>query len=186
MGLRHVVVLDIDAKVVGMVTRSNMKEHHLVHYWRTQGAKFSQEAAVENLPPFVVVENEEQETREAEIELTKLPLPSAETSSEQMRMMATTTMKAEGNATNVEAESEVDQGEGEAIGSSHDPTAILTPTIDQTTTTSKTQKKVGKNGKKGSSAGRGRVLRKKRKVPLKLRRSLYTHVSQEPASDDLA
>jgi hypothetical protein len=59
MGLRHLVVLDTEAKVVGMITRSNMKEHHLTNYWLTKGQKFSQEATAENIPPFVLDNNGE-------------------------------------------------------------------------------------------------------------------------------
>jgi hypothetical protein len=33
MGQRHVVVVDGDLQVVGIITRSDMNEHHLAHFW---------------------------------------------------------------------------------------------------------------------------------------------------------
>ena len=36
MGLRHIVVVDGDLFVVGMITRTDMNEHRLAHYWQEE------------------------------------------------------------------------------------------------------------------------------------------------------
>lgn len=36
MGMRHLVVVDGELRVVGMITRSEMNEHHLAHYWQQE------------------------------------------------------------------------------------------------------------------------------------------------------
>ncbi len=36
MGLRHIVVVDGELQVVGMVTRTDMNEHRLAHYWEEE------------------------------------------------------------------------------------------------------------------------------------------------------
>ena len=36
MGMRHVVVVDGELKVVGIITRTEMNEHHLAHYWKEE------------------------------------------------------------------------------------------------------------------------------------------------------
>jgi hypothetical protein len=36
MGLRHVVVVDGELLVKGMITRSDMNEHQLEHYWHEE------------------------------------------------------------------------------------------------------------------------------------------------------
>lgn len=41
MGCRHVVVVDGELYVVGIITRSDMNEHHLAHYWQEQVAYFN-------------------------------------------------------------------------------------------------------------------------------------------------
>lgn len=33
MGLRHIVIVDGELQVVGIVTRTDMNEHRLAHYW---------------------------------------------------------------------------------------------------------------------------------------------------------
>ena len=37
MGLRHVVVVNGELGVEGIITRSEMNEHHLAHFWKEQG-----------------------------------------------------------------------------------------------------------------------------------------------------
>jgi CBS-domain-containing membrane protein len=34
--MRHLVVVDGELRVVGMITRSEMNEHHLAHYWQQE------------------------------------------------------------------------------------------------------------------------------------------------------
>ena len=36
MGFRHLVVVDGNLFVVGMITRSDMNEHHLEHIWHSE------------------------------------------------------------------------------------------------------------------------------------------------------
>jgi len=36
MGVRHLIVVDGELKVVGVITRSDMNEHHLQHYWQEE------------------------------------------------------------------------------------------------------------------------------------------------------
>ena len=36
MGLRHIVVVDGELCVKGIITRSNMNEHSLEHYWHEE------------------------------------------------------------------------------------------------------------------------------------------------------
>lgn len=33
MGLRHIVIVDGELQVVGIITRSDMNEHRLAHFW---------------------------------------------------------------------------------------------------------------------------------------------------------
>ena len=34
--MRHLAVVDGELKVVGMITRNNLNEHHLKHYWENE------------------------------------------------------------------------------------------------------------------------------------------------------
>ena len=36
MGLRHLTIVDGDLQVVGMITRFDLNEHRLAHYWEEQ------------------------------------------------------------------------------------------------------------------------------------------------------
>ena len=36
MGMRHTVVVDGELLVVGIITRADMNEHHLAHFWKEQ------------------------------------------------------------------------------------------------------------------------------------------------------
>ena len=36
MGMRHVVVVNGELEVVGIITRSEMNEHHLAHFWKEE------------------------------------------------------------------------------------------------------------------------------------------------------
>lgn len=41
MGMRHLIVVDGELSVVGMITRSEMNEHYLHHYWEDEVGRFS-------------------------------------------------------------------------------------------------------------------------------------------------
>eukprot|EP01034_Spumella_vulgaris_P021794 gene21794-27863_t len=53
MGLRHIVVVDGELMVVGIVTRADMNEHRLKHYWEEEGEQMQKEMNVDSLPPAV-------------------------------------------------------------------------------------------------------------------------------------
>ncbi len=56
MGLRHIVVVDGELQVVGMVTRTDMNEHRLAHYWEEEGEQMQKEMNVDTLPTAVAYE----------------------------------------------------------------------------------------------------------------------------------
>lgn len=41
MGMRHVVVVNGELEVVGIITRSEMNEHHLAHFWKEEVSQLS-------------------------------------------------------------------------------------------------------------------------------------------------
>lgn len=53
MGLRHLVVVDGDLQVAGIVTRTDLNEHVLEHMWKEEGETMIKEMAVDTLPPAV-------------------------------------------------------------------------------------------------------------------------------------
>jgi hypothetical protein len=53
MGLRHIVVVDGELMVVGIVTRADMNEHRLKHYWEEEGEQMQKEMNVDSLPAAV-------------------------------------------------------------------------------------------------------------------------------------
>jgi hypothetical protein len=56
MGVRHLIVVDGELNVVGMITRSDMNEHHLQHYWQEQRDKMINDLNIDTLPQAVVYE----------------------------------------------------------------------------------------------------------------------------------
>jgi len=56
MGYRHLVVVDGELTVVGMITRSDMNEHTLKHYWEEAGEQMQNDMKVDTLPPAIVYE----------------------------------------------------------------------------------------------------------------------------------
>jgi chloride channel 7 len=56
LGLRHVVIIDGELRVTGMITRTEMNEHHLAHYWAAKGEQMQKEINIDSLPPAIVYE----------------------------------------------------------------------------------------------------------------------------------
>eukprot|EP00599_Poterioochromonas_sp_BG-1_P012444 CAMPEP_0173159256 /NCGR_PEP_ID=MMETSP1105-20130129/16980_1 /TAXON_ID=2985 /ORGANISM="Ochromonas sp., Strain BG-1" /LENGTH=866 /DNA_ID=CAMNT_0014077613 /DNA_START=186 /DNA_END=2786 /DNA_ORIENTATION=- len=56
MGLRHLIVVDGDLQVKGIITRYDMDEHRLKHFWEEQGEQMQKEMTVDTLPPAVAYE----------------------------------------------------------------------------------------------------------------------------------
>jgi len=56
MGYRHLVVVDGELVVVGIITRSDMNEHTLKHYWEEAGEQMQNDMKVDTLPPAIVYE----------------------------------------------------------------------------------------------------------------------------------
>jgi hypothetical protein len=59
MGLRHIVVVDGDLFVKGIITRFDMNEHRLAHYWEAEGEQMQKEMSIDTLPPPVAYEVKE-------------------------------------------------------------------------------------------------------------------------------
>jgi len=56
MGLRHMVIVDGELQVVGMVTRADMNEHRLAHFWAEEGEQIQKDMSVDTLPVAVAYE----------------------------------------------------------------------------------------------------------------------------------
>lgn len=56
LGLRHIIIVDGELRVVGIITRADMNEHHLAHYWQEQREKMQHELNIDTLPPAIVYE----------------------------------------------------------------------------------------------------------------------------------
>ena len=62
MGLRHLCVVDGDLRVVGMITRYNMDEHRLKHFWEEEGEQLQKDMNIDSMPPAVVYDIKEDYT----------------------------------------------------------------------------------------------------------------------------
>jgi hypothetical protein len=51
MGLRHVVIIDGDHFVKGIITRADLDEHRLEHFWHDEGEHMEKEMNIGELPP---------------------------------------------------------------------------------------------------------------------------------------
>jgi len=56
MGYRHMVVVDGELTVVGMITRTDMNEHSLHHFWEESSEQLQNDMKVDTLPPAIVYE----------------------------------------------------------------------------------------------------------------------------------
>jgi hypothetical protein len=57
MGLRHLIVVDGDLAVVGIVARADLNEHTLHHYWEEEGEQLQKDMIIDTLPAAVGYES---------------------------------------------------------------------------------------------------------------------------------
>jgi len=56
MGFRHLVVVDGNLFVVGIITRSDMNEHRLEHFWHSEKEQMQKEMTIDTLPTAIAYE----------------------------------------------------------------------------------------------------------------------------------
>ena len=63
MGLRHIIVVDGDLQVKGLITRSNLIEHRLEEYWEEEGEQIQNQMSVDSLPVAVAFDDRRADAR---------------------------------------------------------------------------------------------------------------------------
>lgn len=61
MGFRHISIIDGEYTVKGIITRSDMDEHRLEHFWHEEGEQMLKEMNIDTLPTAIAFETRDRE-----------------------------------------------------------------------------------------------------------------------------